>query len=76
MKLCSLVPNTYIHVSVSNYYVFSLYQSACLVAAKWADLSWEYKNRTQIHECENWETEHYDSVLEITRQDSFISGNT
>jgi hypothetical protein len=34
------------------------------------------KSHTQIHECLNWETEHYHSVLEITRLRSFISGNT
>ncbi len=27
-----------------------------------ADRSWEYINRSQIHECGNWETEHYYSV--------------
>ncbi len=42
MKLRSLVPNFYIHVSVSDLYI----------------------NRSQIHECGNWETEHYNSVLE------------
>jgi hypothetical protein len=47
MKLHSIVPNSYIHVSVSD-----------LI---------EYINRSQIHECRNWETEHYNSVLEITR---------
>ncbi len=40
------------------------------------DRSWEYINRSQIHECGKWETEHYNSVLEITRPHSFISGNT
>ncbi len=38
--------------------------------------SWKYINRTQILECANWETKHYNSVLEITRLRSFISGNT
>ncbi len=38
--------------------------------------SWEYKNRSQIHECGNWETEHYNSVLVRTRLQSFISANT
>ncbi len=38
--------------------------------------SWAYINRSQIHECEIWETEQYNSVLEITRPHSFISGNT
>ncbi len=41
--------------------------SAYLAAAKYADRSWEYINRSQIHECGNWETEHYNSVLEITQ---------
>jgi hypothetical protein len=35
MKLCSLVPNFYIHGSVSDL--------------------WEHINRSQIHECRNWE---------------------
>jgi hypothetical protein len=30
------------------------------------------KNRSQIHECGNWETEHYNSVWEITKPQSFI----
>jgi hypothetical protein len=33
-------------------------------------------NCSQIHECGIWETEHYNSVLEITRALSFISGKT
>jgi hypothetical protein len=41
-----------------------------------ADRLWEYINHSQIHECGNWETEHYNSVLEIKRPRSFISGNT
>jgi hypothetical protein len=31
---------------------------------------------SQIHKCGNQETEHYNSVSEITRSRSFISGNT
>jgi hypothetical protein len=49
MKLRDLVPNSYIHVSVSYLYI-PRYE----------------------HECEYWETEHYNSVLEITS----IFGNT
>jgi hypothetical protein len=30
------------------------------------DLGNIHINRSQIHECGNWETEHYNSVLEIT----------
>jgi hypothetical protein len=35
-----------------------------------------YINLLQIYEDRNLETEHYNSVLEITRLHSFISGNT
>jgi hypothetical protein len=56
MKLRGLVPNSYIHVSVSDFYIF--------------------QDRSRIHECGNWETEHYNSFLEITRLRSFISGNS
>jgi hypothetical protein len=34
----------------------------------------EYINRSQIHECGNWETELYNSVLEITRPQNSNSG--
>ncbi len=34
------------------------------------------RNLSQIHERGNWETEHYNSVLEITRLHNFISGNS
>ncbi len=30
------------------------------------DGSWKYLNLSQIYDCRNWETEHYNSVLEIT----------
>jgi hypothetical protein len=45
MKRRGLIPNDYIHVSTS--------------AAKKSDRSWEYINRSQIHECRNWETVHH-----------------
>jgi len=36
-----------------------------------------YKSLTDtVCGCGNWETEHYNYVLEITRPGSFISGNT
>jgi hypothetical protein len=76
MKLCDLIPNAYIHVSVSDLYIFP--GSVCLFGfSKTGRLVLGiYINRSQIHECGNWETEHYNSVLEITRPRSFISGNT
>jgi hypothetical protein len=45
-----------------------------LAAAKETDRSWKNINLSQIYESRNWETEHYNSVLEITRLHSFISG--
>ncbi len=35
-----------------------------LAATKQAEQSWENLNSSQIHECGNWEREHYNSVLE------------
>ncbi len=68
MKLHSLVSNSYIHVSlIFERFICSQDQSAYLAAAKYSDRSWEYINRSQKHKCENWETEHYNSVWEITR---------
>ncbi len=36
--------------------------------------SWKYIHLSQIDECRNWETDHKNSVLEITRLNSFSSG--
>jgi hypothetical protein len=36
--------------------------------------SWKCTNLSQIYECRNWEKEHHNSVLEITRLHSCISG--
>ncbi len=35
------------------------------------DRSWKYINLSQIDECRNWETEHYNTVLEIKRDAKF-----
>jgi hypothetical protein len=69
MKLHGLVPYFYIHVPSHDIYI-------PMIGPRRTDRSWEYINRSQIHECGNWETEHYNSVLEIRRPHSFISGNT
>ncbi len=66
---CLFVPNSYINVTVSDLYIPRIQ----------ADLSWkyiQYINCSRIHQCGNWETEHYNSVLEIMRPRSFINGNT
>ncbi len=72
MKLWGLVPNA----CICEGFIYFPDRSAYLTAAKLADRSWEYINRSQIHECGNWETDHYNFVLEIRRPHSFISGNT
>jgi hypothetical protein len=61
MKLRSLVPNTYIHVSVSDIYI------PRIGLPIWPILVIYIYNRSQHRymNVENWETEHYDSVLEI-----------
>ncbi len=64
----------FLHSCICERFICSQERSAFLAAAKWADRSWEYVNRSQMHEC-GWETELYNSVLEITRLCSFVSGN-
>jgi hypothetical protein len=45
-------------------------RSTYFPAAEYADRRWKFLNLSQIYECRNWETEHYNSVLKIT--DSFL----
>jgi hypothetical protein len=48
-ELRGLIPNIHIHVSVSD-------RSAYSAAVKCVDRSfWEYINRSQTHECGNWD---------------------
>jgi hypothetical protein len=49
-----LFPNFHIHVSVSDLYIPRIGQPILLQPNK-ADRSWEYINRSRIHECRNWE---------------------
>ncbi len=60
----SFVSNSYLHVSLSDLYILRIVLPI-----------WLQQNCSKTHEC-GWETEHYNSVLEITRLRSFISGNT
>jgi hypothetical protein len=56
-------------------YLWAIY---IFLGSVWLSWSWEYINRSQIQEYGNWETEvteHYSSVLKITRLRRFISGN-
>jgi hypothetical protein len=57
MKLRGLIHNFHILVSVSDLYIPMIGLQTN---------RWEYINRSQINECANWETEHFNSVLEIT----------
>ncbi len=49
----------------------SQFLHSCICARSWKNL-----NHSQIHECGNLETKHYNSILEIIRPRRFISGNT
>ena len=66
MKLRGLVPNFYNHVSLSDIYCIVFSRSVrlffCIAVA---DRSWEYINRSQIHECRNREQGRAVSFLEI-----------
>ncbi len=68
----------FLHSCICERFTYSQDRSAYLTAAKKADRSWEYINFSQIHQCGNWETEHYKADLEITRlrNAQVISGNT
>jgi hypothetical protein len=61
LKLHNLVPN---FPTFCKQFIYSQDRSAYLAAAKKGR---EYINCSQVHEYDNWETEHYDSALEITR---------
>ncbi len=74
MQLCSLPWSQFLHSYICEQYKHSQDWSACLAAAEAAKRSWEFINRSQTHECGNWEKEHYNSVLEIRRPRSFIYG--
>jgi hypothetical protein len=54
------------HSCVCERFIYSQDRSTYFPAAEQADQSWKYKNLSQIYECGNWETESYNSVLEIT----------
>ncbi len=66
----------FLHSCICERLIYSQDPSAYLAAAQLADRSRKYINRSQIYECRNWETEHYNSVFEIMRLRSFITVNT
>ncbi len=50
-----LSPSSYTHISVRNLYMYFQDRSAYIAARKYMDKSWEYINRSQTHECGNWD---------------------
>jgi hypothetical protein len=64
MKLRGLVPNFHIRVFVSDLHIPTIGPPIFLV-----DRSWEYINRSQIHECGTWERGRAVSFLRIVADD-------
>ncbi len=62
------------HFCVCERFIYSQDRSTYFPAAEKADPSWKFINLSQIYECRNWETEYYNSDLEIT--DSFLGTHT
>ncbi len=50
----ALSPRSYTHISVRDLYI-SRIGLPILLTGKYVDRSWEYINRSQIHECGNWD---------------------
>jgi hypothetical protein len=75
-ELCGLSPNIHIHVTVSDLHIPRINPHIWLQQNMWSDPGYICINITKIDERRNWETEHYNSALEITRLHSFISGIT
>ncbi len=61
-----LSPNFHIHVSASDLYIPMISPHISLQQNRLGRPILEIINLSQIYECRNWETEHYNSVLEIT----------
>ncbi len=65
-ELRGLSSNFHIHVSVGDLYIPRIGPHISLQKNRQTDPGNIGINLSQIHECRNWETEHYNSVLEIT----------
>jgi hypothetical protein len=61
-----LSPNFYIHVSVNDLYIPRIGPHISLQQNRQTDPGMEINNLSQKYEYRNWETELYNSVLEIT----------
>jgi hypothetical protein len=65
-ELRSLSPTFHIHVSGSDLYIPRIGPHISMPQNRHTDTAWKYINLSQIYVCRNWETEHHNSVLEIT----------
>ncbi len=54
------------HSCICERLIYSQDWSKYFPAAEQTDISWKYINLSQIYQCRNWETEHYNSFSEIT----------
>jgi hypothetical protein len=52
--------------SVCERFIYTQDRFTYFPVAEEVDWSWKYINLSQIYECRNWETKHYNSVVEIT----------
>jgi hypothetical protein len=74
-ELRSLSPNFHIHVSASDFYIPRIsHIFGCSKIERPILETYIYLSDIQ-YESRNWETEHYNSALEIRRLHRFISGN-
>jgi hypothetical protein len=64
-ELHGLSPNFHNHVSVSDLYIPRIGPHFPLQQNRQTNPGNTYINSSQIYECRNWETEDYNSVLEI-----------
>jgi hypothetical protein len=57
------------HSCICERFIYSQDQFAYFAAAKYADRSWEERNRSQIHDCRNWERGFTVSFLRTHKSD-------
>ncbi len=57
------------HSSVCEQFIYSHDLSAYSAAGKYVDRTWEYINRSQTHECRNWDWGRANSFLGIYKWD-------
>ncbi len=65
-------PHSQFLYSVNDLYIPRIGLPIWLQQNRHTDPAWEYTNRSQTHECKTWETDHDNSVLEITRPHSLF----